>query len=240
MITGILDSNQKIVSNGLVLNLDAAQKRSYPGSGTTWTDLSGNAYNGTLTNGPTFSSSNGGSINFDGTNDYDTHGNVLAFERTDPFSISAWFKVDSLSAGRPILSTQQATILRGCLCQVNTSGSLRFAIISTLNTNEIRIETDISIINTGQWYNLVATYDGSSDVSGMQQYVNGAIQSKNIITNNLTSTTATTASLIIGARTVGTAGYYDGLISIVNIYNRELSQDEITQNYNAIKSRFGL
>ena len=60
----------RIVSNGLVLCLDAANKRSYPGTGTTWTDLSGNSNNGTLTNGPTFSAGNMGSILFDGTNDY--------------------------------------------------------------------------------------------------------------------------------------------------------------------------
>ena len=60
----------KIVTNGLVLALDAADKNSYVGSGTTWKDLSGNSFNGTLTNGPTFSNTNGGAIVFDGTNDY--------------------------------------------------------------------------------------------------------------------------------------------------------------------------
>ena len=65
-----LSRGPKIVTNGLVLYLDAANKKSYPGSGTTWTDLSGNNNTGTLTNGPTFDSNNGGSIVFDGTNDY--------------------------------------------------------------------------------------------------------------------------------------------------------------------------
>jgi hypothetical protein len=64
----------KIVTSGLVLALDAADKNSYPGSGTTWTDLSGNGNNGTLVNGPTFSSANGGSIVFDGVDDYVTCG----------------------------------------------------------------------------------------------------------------------------------------------------------------------
>ena len=59
-----------IVKDGLVLDLDAAKKDSYPGTGTAWNDISGNRNNGTLTNGPTFNSSNGGSIVFDGTNDY--------------------------------------------------------------------------------------------------------------------------------------------------------------------------
>jgi len=60
----------KIITNGLILCLDAASTKSYPGSGTTWFDRSGNGNNGVLTNGPTFSSTNGGSIVFDGTNDY--------------------------------------------------------------------------------------------------------------------------------------------------------------------------
>ena len=63
-------ANGKIVTNGLVLSLDAADRNSYPGTGTTWRDMSGNGNNGTLTDGPTFNSNNGGSIVFDGTNDY--------------------------------------------------------------------------------------------------------------------------------------------------------------------------
>ena len=63
------NNSKQIVRSGLVLHLDAARPASYPGSGTTWTDLSGQGNNGTLTNGPTYSSANGGSIVLDGTND---------------------------------------------------------------------------------------------------------------------------------------------------------------------------
>ena len=66
-----------IITDGLVLYLDAANTKSYPGSGTTWRDLSKSQLNGTLTNGPTFNSSNGGSIVFDGVDDYVNLGNVL-------------------------------------------------------------------------------------------------------------------------------------------------------------------
>ena len=69
-MNGIIDSNQKIVTSGLRLSLDAAQLRSYPTTGTTWSDLSGNGVNGTLTNGPTFNSAYGGALVPDGTNDY--------------------------------------------------------------------------------------------------------------------------------------------------------------------------
>jgi len=87
----------KIATDGLVLCLDAANNRSYPGSGTAWTDLSRGGNNGALTNGPTFNSANGGSIVFDGTNDY--------VQVTSPFgdidwslrawSFSAWMKLDA-------------------------------------------------------------------------------------------------------------------------------------------------
>ena len=65
-----------VVTNGLVLALDAADRNSYPGSGTAWTDISGRGNTGTLTNGPTYSSANGGSIVFDGTNDYVDCGSI--------------------------------------------------------------------------------------------------------------------------------------------------------------------
>jgi len=82
-------SGPKIITSGCVLSLDAADKNSYPGSGTAWRDLSGNGKNLTLTNGPTFSAGNQGSIVFDGTNDYAVLNPVSAF---NIYCISMWFK----------------------------------------------------------------------------------------------------------------------------------------------------
>ena len=87
----------RIVSNGLVLALDAADKNSYPGSGITWRDVSGNNNNGTLTNGPTFDSSNGGSIVFDGTNDFVT-GSIGSINA--PFTFSVFGKFNNVSQTR--------------------------------------------------------------------------------------------------------------------------------------------
>jgi hypothetical protein len=80
------------ITNGLILNLDAANTKSYPGSGTTWTDLSQYKSNGTLTNGPTFSSTNGGGITFDGTNDFVllTSGAAL-LTQTSNITMEIWF-----------------------------------------------------------------------------------------------------------------------------------------------------
>jgi hypothetical protein len=79
-----------IVRSGLALALDAADKNSYRGTGTTWKDLSGNAYNGTLTNGPTFSNINGGTIVFDGTNDYVSIPSNSNFNNGNNITVEAW------------------------------------------------------------------------------------------------------------------------------------------------------
>jgi hypothetical protein len=85
-----------IITSGLVLNLDAGNTASYPGSGTVWTDLSGNGYNGTLTNGPIYSSSNGGTIVFDGTNDVASFGNILNIGLSS-WTMSCWVKFNYVS-----------------------------------------------------------------------------------------------------------------------------------------------
>ena len=91
----------EIVKSGLVLYLDAGNQNSYPGTGTTWTDISRNNNNGTLTNGPTFNSENGGSIVFDGTNDYVS----TALTSTNSFTWNVWYKTNTVSNGfRNIIS----------------------------------------------------------------------------------------------------------------------------------------
>ena len=95
-----------IVTDGLVLALDAANAKSYPGSGTTWSDLSGNRNTGTLTNGPTFNSGNGGGIVFDGVDDYVDCGNSSTLQ-INQGTISAWVKTSSPgSSFRGIITKQ--------------------------------------------------------------------------------------------------------------------------------------
>jgi hypothetical protein len=94
-----------IVTDGLVLSLDAANKKSYPGSGTAWTDLSGAGKSGTLTNGPVFSSDNVGIIDFDGSNDYiQLQSDGTGTFNNQIFSLGMWFKVDVLKAYNVLFS----------------------------------------------------------------------------------------------------------------------------------------
>ena len=100
----------KIVTSGLVLCLDAANKLSYRGSGTTWTDLSGNANTGTLTNGPTFSNANGGCIVFDGVDDYVNvpyNASTISFP-TNNATICVWYRVSTVGDGYGALVTQRS------------------------------------------------------------------------------------------------------------------------------------
>ena len=95
----------KTVTNGLVFCVDAADKNSYSGTGTTWNDISGNGNNGTLTNGPTFNGSNLGNIVFDGTDDYTSTNLDLSWNNTNSVSISMWIKTGNTSQSRGFLGT---------------------------------------------------------------------------------------------------------------------------------------
>jgi hypothetical protein len=230
----------KVVTDGLVLYLDAANPNSYVSGSTTWNDISRGGNSGTLINGPTFNFENGGSIVFDGVDDYVNCVNVLNFERTDKFTFSFWIYVSSLSAFRPLISKMDSTF-KGYFMGLEPNGSIVFILRNTIITNNIILRTDPSKVFVNTWYNIVATYDGTSTSEGVFLYINNISQSKVITYNNLTSSIQTTYNLNIGARTApGTEGYFLGNFAFTQVYNRALSATEVRQNYNATKTRFGL
>ena len=217
--------NSRIVTDGLVLCLDAGDRMSYPGAGTTWTDLSKNRNNGTLVNGPTFNSANGGSIVFDGSNDrVDTGVNPATLVGDgNPATISAWF-YPSTTNQRMIFG--QGTTSRFYIEQYNRNGSLvaHWGFGDSQNS-----PTSQAFINTNTWYNYTATYDGSI----AKGYLNGI----NTDTTSIGGSKTYSGSLSVGSW--GLSGFYfSGRISTVNVYNRDLSSTEVLQNYNATKGRF--
>ena len=145
-----LSHSPRIVTDGLVFCVDAGDKMSYPGAGTTWTDLSKNRNNGTLTNGPTFDSANGGSIVFDGTNDRVDCGNStsLNFGNSSsdfPFSIVSWAKFDSFSSTNPIFARGEGdgstngieyTLTTGSDLKAKFSAAIIMFYIENLNSRE--------------------------------------------------------------------------------------------------------
>jgi hypothetical protein len=244
----------KVITNGLVLFLDAGNNRSYPGTGTTWTDLSSTAITGSLTNGPIFSSANGGSVVFDGTNDHITFGNNLNFEITSPFTVSTWFRTTrtgefvGVIAGKNKLQVSPADYTGYSIGMNVVSGSStnagKFGVVFVSSpfvglSNVMRIQTSASY-NDGNWTNGVITYNGSGNRSGMNIYINGTSPTtESYDSNSISGTMITTASFQLGARD-GTQQPFSGSIGQVSVFNRALSSDEVLQNYESTRERFRL
>jgi hypothetical protein len=204
-----------IVQQGLVLNLDAGNPYSYGGAGTTWYDVSGNSYNGTLTNGPTYSSDVGGTIVFDGVNDYVT----TSFATTSGQSVTycGW-----------LYSTESTSTYKNFVDSLSTSPMIWWNTSGQIEFDESRYTT--TTVYRNQWvYVSLSKPSGSSSAS---YYVNGVLVG--------TGTAYTTPALIPTLFNRSAAQTWKGNGAVVQIYNRALSAAEVLQNYNATKGRFGL
>ena len=225
-----------LVLDGLVLNFDAGISTSYPGSGTTWTDLSGNGNTGTLTGGPTYSSADGGSIVFDGTNDEVT--TTTLFVDPQVFTISCWFKT-STASGRKIIGFEANQTGTGSSnydrqLYIGTDGKIYFGVYDGVTQTAVSTST----LNDGNWHYIVGTYGGEGTT--MRLYVDGI--------SNATATATSAegfsgywriASYRSNGWTSAGDGYFTGNISQASVYNTSLSAVEIQQNYNALAERYG-
>jgi hypothetical protein len=227
----------KIVTSGLVLALDAADRNSYPRSGTTWTDLTGNGNNCTLVNSPTFNSSNGGSIVFNGTNQYGNVPNSTSLQVADTFTLCSWVYATTLAARYAIFSTRVNNPAGSWQLEIGSTG------VGSLSTNRIAFtgvgtwiaETFDNVISTNRWFHICLTKVNNATTGGTF-YINGA-SVVNRQTNAYTISNNADAKRI--ATSTGLIELFPGNISNVQIYNRVLSATEVLQNYNATKSRFG-
>lgn len=222
MFSGIIDSNQKIIADGLVLNLDAAQLRSYPTTGTTWTDLSGNGNNGTLVNGPTFSTGNGGGLVFDGVDDFITLPDFSSQFSSNKITVFSWAKVTS-SVSKP-----------SCL---SFNGVFNFFYpgfrIANPNLTQLYWDSATGWKSANTYYTLdtIRCFAWTVDINSLTFYNNAVADG--------TGTVNTFAPSGPIRMCLGNAGEYEvGNVYTMYIYNRALSSTEITQNYNALKSRF--
>jgi hypothetical protein len=228
-----------IITNSLVLHLDASDRKSYPGSGTVWRDRSGNGNHGTLSNETTFSYTNLGSIIFDGINDkvivpYNSNLNPLNV------TISVWFKRTSAFnyshfAGLPAFNnTWSHPYVSYGLEFIGLGDQPSLVLGFSDNTYSYTTATASASTAVGLWVNVAGTYDGSFS----KIYVNGQLITSNAQTKTLLTTNA---NFVLGKETQDTSSYrLNGNISNTQIYNRALSPTEIKQNFNATKSRFGL
>jgi hypothetical protein len=214
------------VTDGLILYLDAANTKSYASGSTAWNDLVG-TNNGTLINGPTFNSANGGSIVFDGTNDYVNLGqpSLLTFNNTSSYSLSFWInKKSPFKDYDELISNSNIANQR-----------LHFLI-----DNAGRLYRWDSFFTTGivlnVWTNVVYTFSSSGFNNGTETF---------LINGNQTATRTgimpdwNTGNIWIGYHSyIGGSWPFNGDIAQFQIYNRALSSTEILQNYNATKGRY--
>ena len=239
--------NKSIVTDGLVFCMDPANKQSYPRTGTTATDIINNIA-GTLTgaggsnNTPQWENTNGGVFDFDGTDDYIDFGDpsILSFgnSSTDSaFSISQWWYMDSAASFRGV--QKFANSGENGEYRINTVGSgiLKFSLMDSNLSNRIGLQSS-SNLNAYQstWINIVGTYSGNSSSSGLKVYLNSSILStSNDNAGSYTAMHDTSEPFKIGRLS---SAYANGKIACTQIYNKELSASEVSQNYNALKSRF--
>lgn len=232
-----------VVRDGLVFYLDAANRKSFVNGSNTWRDLSGNNYNGTLTNGPTFSSTNSGTILFDGTNDYvNINADTTLKTLQVPMTILCWAKPTTSKSYMAIFS-QYSDVTNNKLIKLIRLDSNIFRCFSSKSDGTYQY-FDMSInpvLNSWNFFSFIisGTLSSASVIMGL----NGTFENKGAFASALSSTPDMTVPVYIGTianNYVGMAEYFQGNIANTSIYNRALSTSEVLQNYNATKTRFGL
>lgn len=211
----------RVVTTGLILSLDAANIRSYPGTGTSWFDLSGLGNTGTLVNGASFNTGNLGNIIFDGVDD---RINVTNPGISQTFTVSAWANCSNVASSNNIVSKNGPYFMR------IVSSKVRFNVLTSTGW---LFQNGTTTLTNNIWHNFSMTYDSSF----FKGYINSSLEFNTPKTGSISSN----AALFIGhTPAVGENAGFNGNISHVSIYNRALSAAEVLQNYNATRRRFGL
>lgn len=217
-----------IVTDGLILSLDAASKKSYPGSGNTWSSLVGST-NATLTNGPSFSNN---SMVFDGVNDVSTY----STPHTDSLTTLTYELVFKGSRG-----DEYSYILHNNGSSTSTGNSwVTFGwyagtnyVYGALSGRYSSMYDNTTTIDSTKYYHLTLTWDGSTQ----KFYINGDLKTSQSLTSNAYTLDSTTS---IGGNKNGSYRMSNVEVPFLRIHNRPLSVEKVLQNYNATKSRFGL
>jgi hypothetical protein len=225
-----LSHSPSIVTDGLVLCVDAGNPRSYPGSGTVWNDATSSGFNFTLINGPTYSSSNLGSFTFDGVNDIATAGYNTALDTQTP-TVEVWVKTNATTQNgfwfeKGAVNSQYSLFQEG--------GSIKWR-MNIGGITELAVNT-ASVMNTSNWFQVVGTYTSGSRIL----YVNGVQVGSNTQTGTIATSTSGMSIGAYGGNSGSTGYFYNGNIGIVRVYNKVLSANEVMQNFNATRGRYGI
>ena len=239
-----LAHSPSITRTGLRLWLDAANTKSYPGSGTTWTDLTGNGFNGTLVNSPTFNSSNNGSLVFDGSTNYSTSGAVSGSFTS--FTVQAWFYPTSVTNYRNVIDCNfnynATTGNIGPRLEMNSSGNLNWLYSNiTGDNNQYYVQNVVvSGLAANTWHHAAITYNGTTSTT----YYNGQ-------DTGLSRTLQGSPTGFVGVMNnvfVGKGFFLDsaatrslaGRVGVVLLYNTALTANNIRNDYEALRGRYGI
>jgi len=222
-------SGPDLVQDGLVLALDAADKNSYRGSGTSWFDLSGNTNTGTLTNGPTFSNTKNGAIVFDGVDDYVSIPNNSNFNNGNNITVEAWVLCTNWSSYTHPMIVAKGINVEWILWKSNDSGY-----VGKLGWRAAGTVYSTTSLPNNTWVQCV----GSVGSAGQKVYLNGVLES----TAGATTFTSGNINVAIAAGLVtgSPSNLLGANVAITRIYNRQPTDNQILQNYNATKTRFGI
>lgn len=226
-------TRNNIVTNGLVMYLDAANPLSYPGTGTTWRDLSGNSKNGTIS-GATYGSQNGGVFNFDGVNDTISFGTGNTFFPLTNFTIDLWFQ----SKGTvPTTGTAPGLFgfTYGIRAHFDLTNRVVFSATSGSTLQNLTYTHNTNIRDDGSWNNIVF----QATPTNSYIYLNGELKASRSLTW-LGSTIWSPDTWNLGRDNNNSFQFFTGSIASYKMYNTALTLPQIQQNYNATKVRFGL
>lgn len=236
-----LGHNPSTIISDLIVYLDAANQRSYPGSGTAWYDLSGNGNHFTLYNGPTYSN---GAIIFDGTNDYAASNNNLDLSSYTQITCEIWVKCANTTASMAIEHTSNwNSFLGGWGLATNADGNTSATNVNHTNHNGAAGGRNYSFSMGSNWNCHVNIFSIISDATGRLTYANNTLQTFISPYSTSTATSATgnfTNAILYLASRGGASSFLNGSISVVKIYGKKLTSDQLLTNFNALRGRFGI
>ena len=228
-----LSHNPKIVTDGLVLCLDAANPKSYPGSGTTWSDLSKNGNNGTLINGLSYSGDNNGSLTFDGSSDYVSVPFSSSYTVNNDHTIMIWVKSDSILT---TANNNRVTPFKNSSGVSSWNPGLWYH-GGTIRGHTTGKYTDLSWTQDTNWHMMGQIYYQSTNT--LKIILDGVIYD-GTSTTNYTPQSDATNTLYLGNPITTSTVYFSGNFSSFQAYNRALTESEIKQNFAATRGRYGI
>jgi hypothetical protein len=240
-----------IVTDGIVLYLDAGNVSSYPGSGASWFDLYNNV-TGSLVNSPTYTSAGASSsINLDGTDDYVLFNPSSSLTGLGSLTANMWLNIKDI--GAVLFYKSDGDVNRGWYIEygdnINNLGVNGFGFAAVSVANNLRYYIDKNQLVTGSWANLTVTWNGvfpDTAVTAVKIYINGVQNTTTVLLRegsgtHLPDTGADPLSFGQSNQTnTVNANYYSGSMGVLSLYNRDLTAAEVLQNFNALKSRYGL